>query len=194
MGHYTNKPQQHLGELAAFLDVVERLAPRSYCEIGCKFGGLTWAVSRKMPKGSTIVGVDLPHGQWGRSDSEASLRDCFGHLFAEGYNSELIIGDSTNENVIDRVRAKSPYDLLFIDANHTEKYVRLDWQNYKHLGKTICFHDISAGPRKPGRLPIEVPKVWEEIKRDYADLATFEEIRLDPTRNDNGIGILQWRS
>jgi methyltransferase family protein len=193
MGHYSNKPQQHLGELAAFLERVEQWAPKSYCEIGCKFGGTLWAVSRKMARGSLIVAVDLPHGQWGRSDSEQSLRDCITHLFNDGFRVQLFIGDSTDGAIRHHVQKLGPFDLLFIDANHTEAFVRADWANYGRSAKRVCFHDISAGPRKPGRLPIEVPKVWEEIKRDYAAEATFDEIRLDPTHNDNGIGILTWR-
>lgn len=193
MGHYSNKPQQHLGEMAEFLRRVERIAPTSYLEIGCKFGGLVWAVAHKMARQSTIVGIDLPNGPHGRSDSEQSLMECFHALRRDGYNAHLLIGDSTSPSVINQVKQFKCFDLIFIDANHTEKFVRADWTNYGTMGKVVCFHDIAAGPRKPGRLPIEVPKVWAELKTTLRDRADFDEIRLDETRNDNGIGIVQWR-
>jgi cephalosporin hydroxylase len=191
-GNYLTKPQQHLDELREFVEFIRANNVKSYCEIGCKHGGLLWAVAQAMPRGSRVVGVDLPNGPHGRTDSEQSLKDCFREL-QRHYDAHLLLGDSTAEMIVDRVRALAPFDVLFIDANHSEKFVRADFANYGRLASFCCFHDISAGPRKPGRLPIEVPKVWRELKETLHETATFREIRRDETRNDNGIGILQWR-
>jgi hypothetical protein len=41
-------------------------------------------------------------------------------------------------------------------------------------------------------LPIEVPKVWADLKQKFAEVATFREIKHDT--GHNGIGILTWQS
>lgn len=189
---YLHKPQQNLQELAEFVSFVRSTGARSYLEIGSKFGGALWAVSAVMPKGSRLVAVDLPNGQWGRSDSELSLRTCIEALRIKGFNAHLFLEDSTAGHVVAQVRALGPYDCIFIDANHTEPYVRKDFENYGRLGKHCCFHDISwRNPTPPKRLPIEVPKVWRELQETFRDAAAFREIALE--ERHNGIGIMSWK-
>jgi len=177
--------------LAEFLEFVRQQKIKSYLEIGCKFGGLVWQVAQALEPHATIVAVDLPNSGWGRSDSEESLRRCIDALKALGHSAHLILGDSTSEEVVHRVAALAPFDLIFIDANHTEPYVRKDFANYSHLAPICCFHDIGwNNPTPPGRLPIEVPKVWADIKNLYRFGANFREIKHD--KGHNGIGIMQW--
>ena len=188
---YKIKAQQHDGELAEFLEFIGSIKPKSYCEIGCKFGGLLWAVAQQMPKGSRLVAVDKPNGPWGRTDSELSLQQCVGELKRLGHDAHLIIGDSTAREVVERVAKLAPFDVVFIDANHTEPFVRKDFASYGQLARHCCFHDIGwNNPTPPGRMAIEVPKVWREIKETYGGTATFTEIRHD--HGHNGIGILRW--
>jgi hypothetical protein len=119
------------------------------------------------------------------------LRDCIAELVRQGHHAQLMIGDSTAPKIVGQVTALAPFDAIFIDANHTESYVRADFKNYGLLSKIVCFHDIGwNNPTPPGRLAIEVPKVWRELKEAYKDQATFLEIKRDT--NHNGIGILQW--
>jgi hypothetical protein len=154
---------------------------------------MLWSVAHAMPEKGRVVAVDLPFGAWGRSDSEEPLRQCVNELKTEGYDAHLFIGDSTATHIIDAVTKFAPYDCLFIDANHTEKYVRADFEHYHRLAKHCCFHDIGwNNPTAPGKLPIEVPKVWAELKRDFRDQATFREIKRD--HGHNGIGIISWLS
>ena len=77
---YKIKAQQHDAELAEFLEFIGLIEAKSYCEIGCKFGGLLWQVAQTMPKGSRLVAVDQPNGPWGRTDSQISLTECVGEL------------------------------------------------------------------------------------------------------------------
>lgn len=191
-GNYLTKPQQHLAELAEFVELLKAERIGSYLEIGCKFGGTLWAVTRIMPKGSRVVAVDLPNSHWGRSESGDSLVACIAHLRRESFDATVMLGDSTDPDVVERVRKLGPYDAIFIDANHTEPYVRKDFANYGRMSKLICFHDIGwNNPTPPGRLAIEVPKVWAELKATLAGEAIFAEIKRDT--NHNGIGILRWR-
>jgi predicted O-methyltransferase YrrM len=188
------KYQQHDAEIKEFVQFLKGKQVKSFLEVGSKFGGVLWAVSRVMPKGSRIVSVDLPHGQWGRSDSEPHLKDCIRRLKEAEYDAHVFMADSTEPETVEKVKVLSPFDAIFIDANHTEPYVRKDFANYGKLASIICFHDISWNRPKPtGRMPIDVPKVWAELKQTYRDQASFDEIRRDPTGQDNGIGILQWR-
>jgi len=189
---YLIKAQQHPDELKQFVDFIAASKARSYCEIGCKFGGLLWAVAQVMPAGSRLVAVDQPNGPWGRTDSEQALRGCIDELSRRGYEAKVFWGDSTSPMIVDLVRALAPFDVIFIDANHTEPFVRKDFANYGKLAKTICFHDIGwNNPTPPGRMAIEVPKVWQSLKAAHKDEASFREIKCD--RGHNGIGILQWR-
>jgi Methyltransferase domain len=194
MGHYTNKPQQHLQELAEFVAFLKSKQIASFLEVGSKFGGALWAIVQgAMPAGSRIVSVDLPNSKWGRTDSENSLRACIAHLKQQGHDAHLFLGDSTDAKIVTAVTELSPFDAVFIDANHTEPYVRKDFNSYGGLAPIICFHDIGwNNPTPPGRLPIEVPKVWRELKETYKDEASFSEIKRD--HGHNGIGILQWDS
>jgi len=185
--------QQFPQELIDFCDFIRSAKIKSYLEIGCKYGGSAWHVAQAIGPGGHLVLVDLPHGHWGRSDSENPLRECARHLQKLGFNVHLFIGDSTAPHVVEGVRNLAPFDCVFIDANHTEKYVRTDFDNYGRLARYCCFHDIGwAQPTPPNRLPIEVPKVWKELKETFRDDADFREIKHD--RGHNGIGIIKWRS
>jgi hypothetical protein len=184
-------PVQDSTELQVFVRFVQEQKIRSYLEIGAKYGGSFWHVVSAMPKGSLAVAVDLPYGStFKRPVSEPYLRECVSQLRAKGYLAHFIKGDSTNVTVIDAVQKRAPYDLCLIDANHTEAFVRSDWANYGPMAKIVAFHDISYDMKRNHKdkiFPIEVPKVWDEIKTEYR----HQEIRLCKTK-DNGFGIL-WR-
>jgi Methyltransferase domain len=190
---YIKKIQQHPQELLEFTDFIRQANIKSYLEVGCKFGGMLWSVAHAMPNKGRVVAVDLPFGAWGRSDSEEPLRQCVKELKGEGFDAHLFIGDSTAPHIVQAVQKLGPFDCVFIDANHTEPYVRKDFGNYAHLGRHACFHDIGwNNPTPPNRLAIEVPKVWATLKIDLAERATFREIKRD--NGHNGIGIISWLS
>lgn len=190
-GNYLTKPQQHLAEIHEFVAFLKGKQIKSFLEVGSKFGGALWLVTRIMPKGSRVVSVDLPNSHWGRSESQTSLEECIKHLNREGFDAHLFLGDSTAPDIVQKVSGLGPFDAIFIDANHTEPFVRKDFANYGKLAPIICFHDIGwDNPTPPGRLPIEVPKVWNELKMTQSKDAVFSEIRHD--NRHNGIGILEW--
>jgi len=191
-GNYLTKVQQHPQEIQEFVAFLADKKIASFLEVGSKFGGTLWMITRIMPKGSRVVSVDLPNSHWGRSESQESLVACMNELRREGYDAHLFLGDSTNPDIVKQVVKLAPFDAVFIDANHTEQYVRRDFANYGRLGRICCFHDIGwNNPTPIGRMAIEVPKVWAELKDTHGQHATFSEIRHDI--GHNGIGILQWR-
>lgn len=176
------KAQQNESELREYVNLLKAAKITSYLEIGCKWGGTLFRVAKEMPVGSRIVAVDLPTKG---SDTLISLQACADELHRMGYLVDLIIGDSTDESVISKVKELGPFDACLIDANHTMEYVIKDWENYAPLASIVALHDIShKRPRQPGRLPIEVPAFWENVKHDYR----YVEIAHEPM--DNGFGIL----
>lgn len=178
------KVLQHERELAWFVDLLTKERIRSFLEIGSKYGATLDRIARSMPKGSRIVSVDLPAKE--KLASRASLSDVVAKLRKDGYDARIIWGDSTYSGIIHQVNNLAPFDAIFIDANHAEPYVRMDWANYGSLGRIIAFHDVAGVKRKPGKAPIEVKIVWDEIKTGYR----HEECCLDG--DSNGIGVL-WR-
>jgi len=178
---------QHPQELKEFTSLLLKENVHSYLEIGCKFGGSLWYIATRLPRNSRIVGVDLPHGDTSFKESLPPLQHCIERLKGLGLDAHLIIGDSTDKEIIEKVRMLGPYDAILIDANHTLPYVRNDWHNYSVMGKLIAFHDIGFYRKEglpPQKKPIEVPIFWKQIKNDYRHM----EIRHDT--QDNGFGIL----
>lgn len=180
---------QNVGELNDLLKLFRAENVKSYLEVGCKFGGSLWWIANRLPKGSKIVAVDLPHGDGSFKNTKESLLDCVATLKAKGYDATCIIGDSTDHKVVNQAKALGPFDACFLDGNHTLPYIQKDWENYGPMARLMCFHDIGffrKGGLPPEKKPIEVPIFWEQIKNGYK----FKEIRRDP--QDNGIGII-WR-
>jgi len=180
---YIRETKQHPKELREFQVFIQEAKITSYLEIGCKYGGSLWAVAQAMGSGR-IVGVDLR--------GEMALVQCVKELKKRhGFDAQLFIGDSTAEHIIKAVQSLAPFDLVFIDGNHLEPYIRKDFAHYGRLAKFCCFHDVGWVPH-PGYAPIEVPQVWAELKATFRDEATFREIKHD--NGHNGIGIITWRS
>lgn len=175
-------------ELVHFINLVKSENVKSYLEIGCKHGGSLWRIGTQLPNGSRIVAVDLPHGDTSFKESQPHLEACVRELKVMGYDAHLFLGDSTMDNIVEAVKQLAPFDLCLIDANHTEPYVRKDWANYGPLCRMVAFHDIGWIPRPSKKMPIEVPKVWNEIKQQFR----HTEIKFCHTKQDNGIGVL-WR-
>lgn len=173
-------------ELSQFIELLKSENVKSYLEIGSKFGGSLWRVATALPVGSRIVSVDLPHGDTSFKESQPHLELCVEHLKQEGYDAHLIIGDSTSPDVVAAVGGLGPYDVCFIDANHTEPFVWSDWAEYGPMCRMVAFHDIGWKPRpEPSKkMPIEVPIVWNELKKQFRHV----EINFQP--RDNGIGVL----
>jgi len=187
---YESEAMQNPAEVERFLALIARDPPSSYLEIGAKFGGMLWRVASVMRERSRIVAIDLPRGTIRWDESEPSLTACMQRLNQMGHETAILWGDSTDPAIIERARVLGPFDLIFVDANHTGPYVRKDWKNYGPLGKVVAFHDISWYRPKnwTGSYRIEVGDFWLALRDQFPSC----EIKLDPTRQDNGIGVL-WR-
>jgi len=78
------------------------------------------------------------------------------------------------------------YDLCFIDANHSYKGVKKDYEKVKKYCKTIAFHDIvTVNARKPDQICVR--HLWKEIEADHK----IEFITVDPRISlMSGIGVI----
>jgi hypothetical protein len=172
-------------KLSQFIKLLKDNNVRSFLEIGSKKGGSFGPIVRSLPKHSRAVSVDLPFPATAYQQYLPLLKECVHDLERAGYDVHLILGDSTDEKTIERVRALGPFDACFIDANHYEDYVRKDWANYGPMSKIVAFHDINdTVPRE--NFKIEVKKVWDELKLSY------QHCEIKHEANVNGIGVL-WR-
>lgn len=187
MANYqTPKMLQVEAEIAWFIELLQRENVTRFLEVGSKFGGSLWRIGCSLPKGSRIVAVDMPMSR----ETQGALELRVKQLTERGYDAHLILGDSTSPEVIEKVRELAPFAACLIDANHTLPYVTQDWINYGPMARMVAFHDI-AWKRPPdwkGGYRIDVPQFWQSTKQDYR----HEEVRLDKTGQDNGIGVL-WR-
>lgn len=185
---YLTEAAQNLEELNWLVDVLRGENIKSFLEIGARYGGSFWKIASAMPAGSRAVCVDLPFAYGGREDGQVNLEACIGKLAELGYDAHLFLGDSTSPEIVQKVKALAPFDACFIDANHLEGFVRKDWKNYGSLARIVAFHDIGwKRDLKHKGARIDVPKVWEELKKTYR----YQEKVLDS--KDNGIGVL-WKN
>lgn len=182
---YMLQNKEEIDQLIGILSVEN---VKSYLEVGSKFGGSLWRVANRLPAGSRIVSVDLPHGDTSFKQTQAPLEECVRALKKRGYDAHLIIGDSTDQKVVDRVYGLGPFDACFLDGNHTLPYIQKDFTNYGKITKILALHDIGFYRKEglpPHKKPIEVPQFWDVVKMKYPKT---REIRLD--KQDNGIGVL----
>ncbi len=138
-------------ELERFLALVDSLDPRDILEIGCYEGGTLW---HWLEVGENVVAIDdtcRNSDQW--------------ETWAEFWSTaiQIVQGSSHHPDVIAEAEAAGPYDLVFIDGDHTYNSVKTDYLAYRGMvreGGAIAFHDILP---RPG---YGVSEVWAEVKTE----------------------------
>lgn len=149
------KPIQNSWELFWIVNKVERINPRIILEIGVNTGATLGFWNHILSKSKTVcpilIGIDIRNNmKWNTKKSKNNIK--------------LLIGDSIKKETIDKVKTilqNRPIDFLYIDGNHSEKFVASDFQNYSKFvrrGGIIAFHDIN-NRNHPG-----VKQFWDKIK------------------------------
>lgn len=165
-------------EFDEFIAVLQRAKCRSYLEIGSAYGESLLRVAHALKTPSWFVAVDQP-----TKHTLTALKEGADTIRRYGHDVRLLLGDSTNQDIVETVDTMGPFDACFIDANHTLAYVRADWRNYGPMCRIVAFHDIGWNSDKAR---IDVPAFWNTIKDAYV----HREIRHYYKKN--GIGII-WR-
>jgi predicted O-methyltransferase YrrM len=157
-------------ELEWLFDHAHEIGARHMLEVGSRNGGSLYILAHAVANGGKIVAVDLPYGPWGTKDSALDLERVRATLQKQGYEVELILGDSSSPAVVQKVHAALPagVDFVFVDGDHSYTGVRNDFCNYFELltdTGLMAFHDVWPRPAEP---EIEVPKLWAEFAPRYS--------------------------
>ncbi len=174
-GAFELRATENFAELDEFIKVLLAENVRSYLEIGSCFGDSFWRVADALPVPSRLVSVDKV--------VEPLLTVRINDARRRGHNADMIVGDSTAPEIVEKIKSRAPFDACFIDANHTLSYVTADWEAAKSICRIVAFHDIGWQPNAK-RSPIDVPQLWNELKSKFR----HQEIRH--YHQKNGIGIL----
>jgi hypothetical protein len=79
----------------------------------------------------------------------------------------MLVGSSRDREIQRAVLEHGPYDVVFIDGDHTYEGAKEDWKFAQTLNPSlIAFHDI-ADTVKHRREGCEVDKLWTQIKRTH---------------------------
>jgi len=178
-------------ELDAFELLLRDAGVRSYGEIGARHGDTFHHVMRSLPQGSHGVALDLPGGLWGKGSSRGALNHAIADLRASGYDVSALYGNSQTTATCRIFRSRGPYDAILIDGDHTLVGVTHDWRNYREVAPIIAFHDIVGLGEvdKPTGSPVEVPLLWESIKR----ATKLKTVELVAEGSRMGIGVVWTR-
>jgi predicted O-methyltransferase YrrM len=131
--------------------VTQTIKPGRVLEIGSFEGGTLW---HWMQQADMVVSVD----------DQMRRRDDW-QKWADDADVELhtIQGDSQHPAFVEAASEHGPYDMVFIDGDHTHAAVRADFMNYSPMiaeGGCVVFHDIL---QRPG---YGVNEVWEGVKAE----------------------------
>ncbi|MAT51516.1 MAG: hypothetical protein CMK32_10075 [Porticoccaceae bacterium] len=178
--------RQKITEIFRLARLCGSLGCESYLEVGCADGETFLSIGSTMKK---AVAVDMPGMKWGTVKTGPVLARRVSDMRTKlGVDSHLIIGDSSDDSVVDRAMKLGPYDLVFIDGDHTYDGVKRDYENYGPMAtKAIAFHDIIGnGMKFRDGSKVEVPILWKEISSSLKTVEFSETWGQMPM----GIGVI----
>jgi predicted O-methyltransferase YrrM len=156
-----------------------------YVEIGSRYGGSLLYFGRLMPKNSKLIAIDLPNGPWGHLNSEISLN-------SDGYNVDLIFGDSKSKETEDKLvssLSNQQIDILFIDGDHSLLGVSSDiniYTKYVKQGGIVIFHD--CGDIKSVGTDLSSFKTMRSVRSAFDDFSYGRKKLI--VQEDWGLGIV----
>lgn len=116
----------------------KRSGPITYVEVGCNKGGTFCQIHNALHSNSLTIAIDCQ--DYSEDWNKLPLKRDNLNYFLVGPTSK------TSQRVKELIK-RDPHgqiDCLFIDGDHSEEGVKLDWETYKDLvapGGLIIFHD-----------------------------------------------------
>lgn len=156
-----NVPQQDFKELSWLLSHIRGV--KSILEIGSCYGALLRTLASAAAPQAKLRAIDLGVLPRSRDKLEETTAD----LTAQGYDAKVFFGCSHSLEAVAWAKNEGPFDVVFIDGDHSYEGVRQDWVNYGQLGKLVVFHDI-VHPHE------EVKKLWQELKAQHPTISKVE--------------------
>lgn len=151
----------------------------SFLEIGSRIGDVISLVAEVTKPGTRICSIDLGYDPDGfQQPHREQLEERVGILTRMGYNVELLFANSHDAAAVAWAKERAPFDLIFIDGDHTLDGVSQDWENYGPLGRRVAFHDIFA-------LTLGTRPFWKRLRKSN-DTVTYKGVG-----SDMGIGIVE---
>lgn len=146
---------------------------RSVLEIGSCFGHSLRMLASALPHGGLVRSIDSEMVTGTGDKMRALMRE----LTLQGIDADYRCGDSANELSVQWAWQWAPYDLVFIDGDHSYEGAKGDWVRYGCMGRMVAFHDIAHPDH-------QVKDLWAEIKA--AGCVTEERIE-----SPMGIGLVR---
>lgn len=151
---------QYPVQLSRYLIKLSEYKISSYLEIGAKHGGtfiITTEYLQRFNKLKSATAVDL-----------FPIKGVNRYKKLNPAVTSLAV-NSQSKQFMHFVENNGPFDLAFIDGDHSYEGCLSDFRTMKDHARMLVFHDI-VGMGVPG-----VIKVWEEIKTQHADEFDFFE-------------------
>jgi hypothetical protein len=153
---------QYPNQFSRYLSLLAQWPIASYLEIGARHGGtfiITTEYLRRFHPVERAYGIDIQN-----SPSLVRYRryNC---------NADFINIDSRSPQFAGFLKRQPPFDLVFIDGDHSESGCRNDFQTMKDHANIIAFHDI-VSDICPGAC-----KVWNDLKASCGNEYRFFEFR-----------------
>ena len=162
-GRADGKLMQNPFEISEFSDFILKNGVKNYLEIGTQYGGLLKYMTQ-------VVGLE----GWGIDPVEPT----------EVPSYLVYKNRSGTSDTLDWAKNRAPYDLIFVDGDHSYEAVKKDYRNYWGMVKKfMAFHDICGLRDCEG-----ARDSWNEIKAKHK----YTEFIADDPAYKVGIGVI-WK-
>lgn len=165
-------------ELRRLLSILNMRKIERILEIGSEEGG-SLGVWLNMFSPIKIVNVDLNNYKHVEGKS-AELEERWKSWCGKDQSIKTVWGDSHSEDTKNRVKSllDGKVGLLFIDADHSEVGMEMDYNMYKEFVASpglIVFHDIypyleRENAKETGKLEVSGSKFWDRLKGPAIDM------------------------